>query len=207
MPAPVSPDVLVVSFGYAYYEATLAALERTGAKCQGCRASDLDFSLIADVKPKPLVLCASALGTDLGFVSASVCGVGLPILGICNGAQILAKYLGANIYPLPAREEGAVQYFPLTRPGLLRTGNRGERQVMMQHDYGIANLPEDCRVRGSTRLTRAAAFDVWRGAPLFGLQYHPEDAQTEGGHRILSSFVNVARFLRRCRLPYRLRHV
>lgn len=189
------PDVLVVCFGSNYSTPTLQALESLGATCVVVSAIDLTVDVVRDICPRSIVYSASGLGTDFGVVQPGVLACDVSMLGICNGAQLLGSYLGGTVVKLASREDAVVDYYPSKLPGLLGTKLRREeqRKVVMQHDYVVQDLPSDCVVRGSTALTRVASFDCWRAAPVFGLQFHPEDPRTDCGRNVLQRFLAVGR--------------
>ena len=113
---------------------------------------------------------------------------GLPLLGICYGAQYLAQANGGVVRPSAQREYGRANLsFIDTSSPLLKNVSHGS-QVWMSHGDTITRLPEHFRVISSTGDIEVGAFRV-DGEPTFGLQFHPEVYHTTEGKQILRNFL------------------
>jgi len=114
---------------------------------------------------------------------------GLPILGICYGMQLMAQAFGGKVERAGRAEYGKAL---LTRySGPLFKGLKGEVQVWMSHSDAVTELPPGWRVAAETEENPVAAIEA-EGAPLFGVQFHPEVAHTPKGMQILENFLEVA---------------
>jgi GMP synthase (glutamine-hydrolysing) len=115
---------------------------------------------------------------------------GLPILGICYGMQLMAQAFGGKVERAGRAEYGKAL---LTRySGPLFKGLKGEVQVWMSHSDAVTELPPGWRVAAETEENPVAAIEA-EGAPLFGVQFHPEVAHTPPkGLQILENFLEVA---------------
>ena len=114
---------------------------------------------------------------------------GLPILGICYGMQLMAQAFGGKVERAGRAEYGKAL---LTRySGPLFRGLKGEVQVWMSHSDAVTELPPGWRVAAETEENPVAAIEA-EGAPLFGVQFHPEVAHTPKGLQILENFLEVA---------------
>jgi GMP synthase (glutamine-hydrolysing) len=114
---------------------------------------------------------------------------GLPILGICYGMQLMAQAFGGKVERAGRAEYGKAL---LTRySGPLFKSLKGEVQVWMSHSDAVTELPPGWRVAAETEENPVAAIEA-EGAPLFGVQFHPEVAHTPKGLQILENFLEVA---------------
>ncbi len=112
--------------------------------------------------------------------------LGLPILGICYGMQLLARMLGGRVEPGATREFGHAQLRLIGRDRLL-AGLRRTTPVWMSHGDRVEALPGGFRPIGATEdCPFAAASDPRRR--LWGVQFHPEVHHTEEGRQILANF-------------------
>ncbi|MCJ7644842.1 MAG: glutamine-hydrolyzing GMP synthase [Candidatus Aminicenantes bacterium] len=137
--------------------------------------------------------------------SPGVFELGLPVLGVCYGLQVMAHLLGGKIVPSGKREFGFASLKVLDRKGLL-AGVRDKRQVWMSHGDKPERVPPGFRVTASTPNTRVAAVED-RERRLCGVQFHPEVIHTRDGNKILANFLfrvagleadwNMASFIKR----------
>jgi GMP synthase (glutamine-hydrolysing) len=116
-----------------------------------------------------------------------VFALGVPMLGICYGLQLMAHHLGGKVTPAEKREYGLAVLRARDRSCLLR-GLQERTQVWMSHGDRVSELPAGFVVTGSTSNTRAAVFEN-RGAGLYGVQFHPEVIHTKEGLKVLRNFL------------------
>ena len=113
--------------------------------------------------------------------------LGIPILGICYGAQLMALMLGGEIVTPQKREYG---HIPLTITGdsLLFTEVSRATACWMSHTDQIARIPQGFAITAHTAACPAAALeDAGRG--LYAVQFHPEVQHTPEGGRMLRNFL------------------
>jgi len=141
-------------------------------------------------KPSALILSggpASVLARRSPVCSKDIFNMGLPILGICYGAQLLAKALGGKVAKARAREYGRATFKIKSRDGLFK-GVLKKETVWMSHGDKITVLPRGFKIIGSTDNAKIAAMgDGTR--KFYGVQFHPEVAHTPKGKRILRNFL------------------
>ena len=120
-----------------------------------------------------------------------VLSLGVPVLGICYGAQLLAHELGGSVDRSGLAEYGRVR-LEVSRPGVLVSRNLpAAQQVWMSHFDAVVRPPEGAVVTAVTPDSPAAAFEhPARG--LFGVQFHPEVAHTPHGQAMLENFLYQA---------------
>ena len=143
-------------------------------------------------RPQALILSGgpkSVFEEDAPRPDPRLLAQGLPILGICYGMQLMAQAFGGKVERAGRAEYGKAL---LTRySGPLFKGLKGEVQVWMSHSDAVTELPPGWRVAAETEENPVAAIEA-EGAPLFGVQFHPEVAHTPKGLQILENFLEVA---------------
>ncbi len=111
----------------------------------------------------------------------------IPVLGICYGAQLMARELGGDVLPAARREYGPASVTITADDGLF-AGIEREQPVWMSHGDSITRLPEGFHATAQTDSTPYAGL----AAPdrnLYGIQFHPEVVHTPRGRDILRNFV------------------
>ena len=124
-------------------------------------------------------------------VDPAVFSLGVPVLGICYGLQLMAHLLGGRVVPWPHREYGRAEVEPVEASPLLHgleEATLGKLLVWMSHGDRVESLPPGFKVTGrSTSCPFAMAHDPARN--LYGLQFHPEVVHTASGREILANFL------------------
>ncbi len=120
----------------------------------------------------------------------NIVNLGIPILGICFGHQILSKYNGGRVKQSKHREFGLAQIFKKKNSLLVKNFFNKKRfnRVWMSHADQVSKLPKNFKVIASTKNSRFAIVEN-ENQNLFGVQFHPEVTHTENGKKILSNFV------------------
>lgn len=119
--------------------------------------------------------------------STRILKLGLPILGICYGHQLLALLLGGDVKRAERKEYGISQAI-IDRPvGVLKDLDK-EETVWMSHGDNVAAIPDSCERLAHTENSPNAAFRH-RSNPIYGLQWHPEVVHTKNGKQMLRNFV------------------
>jgi GMP synthase (glutamine-hydrolysing) len=136
--------------------------------------------------PKGIVLSggpASVYETDAPISDPAILKLGVPVLGICYGMQLIGKEMGGRVEPSTHREYGSRELDSIKASCLLN----GMRRVWMSHGDRILEPPPGFEVTARTQNTIAAMEDVQR--KVFGVQFHPEVTHTENGSALLKRFV------------------
>jgi GMP synthase (glutamine-hydrolysing) len=111
----------------------------------------------------------------------------IPVLGICYGAQLMARELGGDVMPADRREYGPATVTITADDGLFDGLDR-DQPVWMSHGDSITRLPEGFRPTAQTDSTPFAGL-VDDRRRLYGIQFHPEVVHTPSGRDVLRNFV------------------
>ncbi len=111
-----------------------------------------------------------------------------PILGICYGAQWIAKHLGGEVQASQTREYGRANLIPIQKDNLLLKNLSGHSQVWMSHGDTIIQLPPNAICIGSTDNIQNAAYQI-QNEPIYGIQFHPEVTHSLEGETIIRNFL------------------
>jgi len=121
-------------------------------------------------------------------IDGKILDLGIPVLGICYGHQLIAHFLGGKVVPAETKEFGKT-YAVITKPVSILEGMERVEKVWMSHGDTVFNVPEEeFEVLAHTENTPVAAFRH-KTKPIFGLQWHPEVIHTEKGKQMLKNFV------------------
>ncbi|MCK5594792.1 glutamine-hydrolyzing GMP synthase [bacterium] len=113
--------------------------------------------------------------------------IGLPVLGICYGAQLMAKMLGGKVLAAKAREYGKAVLNAECGKNLFR-GLSAKEQVWMSHGDKISHLPQGFKIIGATDNSHVAAMEH-EHKKFYGIQFHPEVIHTPNGKTIIRNFL------------------
>ncbi len=159
------------------HDTPLAELERRGVRA--IILSGGPNSVYDEGAPKP---------------DASIWTGRLPVLGICYGAQLMARELGGDVQPSAKREYGPATVV-VTRGGPLFDGLDREQPVWMSHGDSITRLPDGFMATAQTDSTPFAGL-ASPARNMYGIQFHPEVVHTPRGKDLLRNFVlGIARVL------------
>ncbi|MBS7649319.1 glutamine-hydrolyzing GMP synthase, partial [Candidatus Bathyarchaeota archaeon] len=148
------------------------------------------FKLSEGLNVRGLILSGGPLSVYVAGapkIDPKILDMGLPVLGICYGHQLLAHVSGGVVKPSERGEYG-VTYVTITKPiGILERLSMREK-VWMSHSDAVYSLPEEYEVLAYTENCPIAAFKH-KNKPIFGVQWHPEVTHTENGMLILRNFI------------------
>ncbi len=120
-------------------------------------------------------------------IDRRILDLGIPVLGICYGHQLIAGYLGGKVGRARKKEYGSSLGFITGKKGVLK-GLFGKETVWMSHGDTVMRMPGAVEVLAHTDNCPVAAFRH-RTRPIFGIQWHAEVAHTKSGKSIIDNFV------------------
>jgi GMP synthase (glutamine-hydrolysing) len=150
----------------------------------------LPVSILKKERPSALVLSGGPQSVyDKGspLPDPEIFNLGIPVLGICYGLQLMAHLLGGRVSPSKKREYGFAELEVQDSSGLL-SGIKDRGQVWMSHGDLVEAIPPGFHVTGVTSNCSAAVIEN-QDQGHFGVQFHPEVIHTEQGLKVLSNFL------------------
>ena len=145
---------------------------------------------IAALQPRGIILSggpASVYAKTAPHPDPEIFKLGLPILGICYGVQLMAHFLGGKVEHSDRREYGHGQ-LQLSQRCKLFEGLGETMDVWNSHGDKITKLPKGFRIVARTANAPYAAIEDPKRR-IFGLQFHPEVAHTPRGKEVLENFI------------------
>jgi GMP synthase (glutamine-hydrolysing) len=182
------PTVLVVDFG-AQYAQLIARRVREARVYSEIVPHTISAAEVAARAPGALVLSGGPKSVHVEGAPAldpAIYGLGVPVLGICYGAQLIAQQLGGEVSRTGRGEYGRTELELLDEHGALVDA---AQTVWMSHFDSITRPPDGFRV---TARTPEAAVAVLEDADrrIMGVQFHPEVAHTPRGQEVLERFLH-----------------
>lgn len=181
--------ILVLDFGSQYTQ-LIARRIREGKVYSEIFPFNASIEKIRDFNPKGIVLSggpSSVYEEGAPFPDIRIFQLGIPILGICYGMQLITHYLGGKVAKAAKREYGHAELVVDNDADLL-LGISRQTKVWMSHGDRIERMPEGFSVIGHTENSPVAVM-ADSAKRLFALQFHPEVVHTSEGIRILHNFV------------------
>jgi len=120
-------------------------------------------------------------------INTEILDIGVPVLGLCYGHQLIAQVYGGNVKQAKKKEYG-ITYATIIKSDKLLKGLGKKEKVWMSHGDTVYSLPKDFEVLASTENCPVAAFKH-KKKPIYGLQWHPEVVHTENGMKMLKNFL------------------
>ncbi|MCC2230631.1 glutamine-hydrolyzing GMP synthase [Hominifimenecus microfluidus] len=182
--------VIVLDFGGQYNQ----LIARRVRECQVyCEVHPYNMSLdkIREMNPKGIIFTGgpnSVYKEESPLCSPEIFKMGIPILGICYGSQLMAYLLDGKVETAPVSEYGKTEVAIRKTDSKIFEGVSPETVCWMSHTDYIAQAPEGFEITADTPVCPIAAMeDVSRN--LYAVQFHPEVLHTVEGQKMLSNFV------------------
>lgn len=184
-----SNRILILDFGSQYTQVIARRVRELQVYSEIIRY-DTPASVIGSLRPAGIILSggpASVYSKKAPLPDARIFELGIPILGICYGMQLMGKFLGGTVERSERREYGRGELETLDKSVLFQ-GLPPKLEIWNSHGDKLTKLPKDFLAIAQTSNSPYAAIEN-RGRKIFGLQFHPEVAHTPRGKEIISNFV------------------
>jgi GMP synthase (glutamine-hydrolysing) len=182
--------IVVLDFGSQYTQLIARRLRELRYYAE-IHPHSLSAEKIKELNPAGVILSggpASVYEKDAPQVDIKVFELGVPVLGICYGLQLICHLNGGKVAASQAREYGRATLRPRRSSPLLAGIKPG--QVWMSHGDRIVDLPRRFSVIGTSENSPMAAFADEK-ARIYGLQFHPEVQHSTQGKLILKNFASA----------------
>ncbi len=181
--------LLVLDFGSQYTQLIARRVRELGVYSE-IHSFNISLDRIRSLRPIGIILSggpSSVYEDGAPKPSPAIFELGVPVLGICYGLQVIADQLGGKVDPFARREFGKAMLH-VDRGDDLLGGLDGSTQVWMSHGDSLSRLPEGfepiahsdnapiCAIRNPSKR-------------IFGVQFHPEVVHTPQGRKVLSNFL------------------
>jgi GMP synthase (glutamine-hydrolysing) len=189
VPRAASEQVVVLDYGGQYSQ----LIARRVREC-GVFSTLLPYHVgpeeVARLAPRGLILSggpASVYAGDAPRLAPELLELGVPVLGICYGMQLLARELGGRVEGAEVGEFGRSQ-LSVQSQGRLLARTPGEQTCWMSHRDAVFEAPPGFDALAASSASPVAAFEsAERG--IYGIQFHPEVVHTPYGQQVLRNFL------------------
>jgi GMP synthase (glutamine-hydrolysing) len=188
---PEQATCLVVDFG-AQYAQLIARRVREAHVYSEIVPSSITAAEVAERQPAALILSGGPKSVHVDGaprLDPGIYDLGIPILGICYGAQLLAQQLGGEVARGGKGEYGRTQLDVTSGGGTLLVDQPVHQSVWMSHFDAIAKAPPGFVATASTPDVPVAALEA-PDRRMWGVQYHPEVSHTPHGQEVLRHFLH-----------------
>ena len=181
--------VIVLDFGGQYNQLIARRVRECNVYCE-VHPYNISLDEIQAMKPKGIIFTGgpnSVYGEDSPRCSKDIFELGIPVLGICYGSQLMSYLLGGSVKTAPVSEYGKTEV-DVDNTSVLFQGVADKSVCWMSHTDYIETAPADFRITAHTPVCPVAAMENAEKR-LYAVQFHPEVMHTQEGMKMLSNFV------------------
>jgi len=181
--------IAILDFGSQYNQLIARRVRESQVHCR-LLPFDITPSELLNLNPKGIILSggpASLAKKGAPLPHRDIFNLGIPMLGICYGMQLLGHFMGGRITPSSEREYGKSRLFVDNDEDLFY-GLGSSLDVWMSHGDEVAKIPSGFEAIAHTQNCPAASMRN-KKQKLYGVQFHPEIAHTPRGKEIMRNFL------------------
>ncbi len=182
--------ILVLDFGGQYNQLIARRVRENHVYCE-VKPYTMDLASIRELAPKGIILTGgpnSVFGEDAALCGRELFEMGIPVLGICYGAQTMAHVLGGKVDTAPVSEYGKTEVRITNSSSKLFKDVSAKTICWMSHTDYIKDVPSGFAISADTVNCPVAAMENEK-QKLYAVQFHPEVLHTAEGKTMLSNFV------------------
>jgi GMP synthase (glutamine-hydrolysing) len=187
--SPAHSKIFILDFGSQYTQVIARRVRELQVYSEIVRF-DIAAAEIAKLKANGIILSggpASVYDKGAPHVDPQIFSLGIPVLGICYGMQLMAHHLGGEV-EFSARREYGPGILNVTNGSPLFDGIGDQLDIWNSHGDKVTALPDGFRAAARTENSKFAAIEDPK-RELYALQFHPEVSHTPRGKEILQNFV------------------
>lgn len=181
--------VIVLDFGGQYNQLIARRVRECNVYCE-VHPHNISLEKIRQMNPKGIIFTGgpnSVYAEDSATCDKEIFEMGIPILGICYGSQLMAHLLGGKVTTAPVSEYGKTEVDINTEASLFH-GVSQKTICWMSHTDYIEKIPENFQITAHTPVCPAAGMECPE-KKLYAVQFHPEVVHTAEGVTMLRNFV------------------
>ena len=184
--------ILILDFGSQYSQLIARRVRESRVYCE-IHPFDLGMKAIREFKPRGIILSGgpqSVYQEGAPSVEEDLFDLGIPILGICYGMQLMVRHFGGRVVAAGKREYGHAGIVARGKPGPLFEGFfiEGKNSVWMSHGDHVEKVPERFDVVAFSENAPVCAIQNLE-KHQYGVQFHPEVVHTLSGELFIENFV------------------
>jgi GMP synthase (glutamine-hydrolysing) len=183
-------EVVVLDYGGQYSQLIARRVRECGVFSE-LLPYHVGAAEVARRRPKGLILSggpASVYAEGAPPLEPALLELGIPVLGICYGMQLIARALGGRVEGAEVGEFGRSQ-LTVAEPGRLLAGTPAEQTCWMSHRDTVFAPPPGFRALAASTASPVAAFESAERS-VYGIQFHPEVVHTPYGQQVLTNFLS-----------------
>lgn len=181
--------ILVIDYGSQYNQLITRRIRELGVYSELHNPS-ITIEEIKELEPKGIILSGgprSVYAEDAFTVDPAVFDLGVPVLGICYGMQLMMQLNGGEVVNSDQKESGVTEMNLNNEVDIFKGWDTIET-VLMSHGDKVTQLGDDFSVIAQTNLCPNAAVKHDE-KPFYGVQFHPESKHTHNGEQFLKNFI------------------
>ncbi|MDP3387582.1 MAG: glutamine-hydrolyzing GMP synthase [Eubacteriales bacterium] len=181
--------ILIVDFGAQYSQLIARRVREAKVYCE-IVPYDVSLDRIKEKKPSGIILSGGPASVYEDFAPNTDKGIfdlGIPVLGICYGGQLIAQTYGGKVARASSREFGRI-LLDIDQNSILFKGFEKSNKCWMSHTDYIERLPKEFQVTASSDACPVAAFENEQ-KQIYAVQFHPEVEHTDNGREVFNNFV------------------
>ncbi|MBL1212089.1 MAG: glutamine-hydrolyzing GMP synthase [Ignavibacteriae bacterium] len=181
--------ILIIDFGSQYTQLIARRIRESNVYSE-VHPHTFSFDEIKEFDPAGIILSGGPMSIydkDAHSINSEIFQLGIPVLGICYGLQLIASEFGGRVEPAISKEYGKAS-LEILIPTELFNNVKNNSTVWMSHGDYITKTPEGFEVTAQTENSPVCAISN-SSKQIYGLQFHPEVVHSLEGKKILDNFI------------------